>query len=126
MAGVVEEEIEEDAEDMGAEEDLGEEEEEEEVEGEDLAVVEEEGAEEEEEVHSYIKLPRLSQRNKIFRKSPSLVFILEQTGQCLYLVLTEPFIVVPYLILMYNSLGNENFICSKDEEYLTFRVAFMS
>lgn len=124
MAGVVEEEIEEDEEDLGAEEDLGEEEEEE-VEGEDLAVVEEEGAEEEE-VHSYIRLPRLSQRNEIFRKSPSLVFILEQTWQCLYLVLTEPFIVVPYLILMYNSFGNENFICSKDEEYLTFRVAFMS
>lgn len=122
MAGVVEEEIEEEEEDLGAEEV---EEEEEEVEGEDLAVVEEEGAEEEE-VHSYIRLSRLSQRNKIFRKSPSLVFILEQTGQCLYLVLTEPFIVVPYLILMYNSLGNENFICSKDEEYLTFRVAFMS
>ena len=120
MVGVVEEEIEEGEEDLGAEE--VEEEEEEEVEGEDLAAVEEEGVEEEEEVHSYIRLPRLSQRNKIFRKSPSLVFILEQTGQCLYLVLTEPFIVVPYLILMYNlrSLGNENFTCLKDEEYLIF------
>lgn len=51
MAGVVEEEIEEDEEDLGAEEDLGEEEEEE-VEGEDLAAVEEEGVEEEEEVEA--------------------------------------------------------------------------
>ena len=84
MVGVVEEEIEEEEEDLGAEEV----EEEEEVEGEveDLAVVEEEGVEEEEEVHSYTKLENLKSGKLNFQQITISVFILEQTGQ---LVLTR-------------------------------------